>query len=199
MKNFIIKLALAIGSFAVYALLFNCKFAVIAMVTIAVHELGHLWMMREFDIPNKGFYFVPFIGAVSVGKGYHRTLSEKAWVSLMGPFWGYVLSVVLCIVAGITGNHTLAIACVYNSMLTAFNLLPFSISDGGSILKCIMAKDDYYATRMRNVYKLPSSVELLTIMERRFFALTSVSVFVICIFMAFSSGISLDSFLRFLK
>jgi Zn-dependent protease len=185
MKNILFKLSLAIASFVVYAMFFNYKFAIIAMVTIAVHELGHLWMMREFDIPNKGFYFVPFIGAVSVGKGYHRTLSEKAWVSLMGPFWGYMLSLILCYVAVVTGNHTVAIACVYNSMLTAFNLLPFSITDGGSILKCIMAKR--------------GEDELLTIMERRFFVLTSVSVFVLCILMAISLGISLDSFLRFLK
>lgn len=131
------KFGLATISMASYAYLFTWKFAVIIMVLLLVHEYGHIWAMKRCGLKTKGIYFIPFIGAAAVTEEMFKSRRDEAYIAIMGPIFGFILSGVSLIVYMVTMDTLFAAAAGWMAMINLFNLLPINPLDGGRIMKSI--------------------------------------------------------------
>src|SRR6185295_6272463 len=80
-----LSMALALG---VYATAFGWKFALGLVVSIYVHEMGHVVWLRRYGIPATAPMFVPGLGAFVRLNQRPATVGEDARVGLAGPVWG---------------------------------------------------------------------------------------------------------------
>jgi Zn-dependent protease len=131
------KVGLAATSMAAYAYMFTWQFAAIIMVSLFVHESGHVFAMKRCGLKTKGIYFLPFIGGAAVADEEFKTRRDEAFISLMGPIWGLALALVTGAMYLITENPLYAAASAWMAMINLFNLLPVSPLDGGRVFKSI--------------------------------------------------------------
>lgn len=131
------KMGLAVGSMAAYAYLFTWEFAVLIMVSLFIHELGHVYAMKKCGLKTKGIYFIPFLGAAAVSEEMFKTRRDEVYIAIMGPIWGFALAVGTALVYVFTGNTLFAAAAGWMAMMNLLNLLPVNPLDGGRIMKSI--------------------------------------------------------------
>lgn len=131
------KVGLAIGSMVTYSYLFTWQFALVLMISLFVHENGHIWMMRRCGMIVKGIYFIPLIGAAAVAEGEFPSPKDEANIAIMGPIWGLILAGLTLLAYEYTGNAFFGAIAGWMAMVNLFNLLPISPLDGGRIMKSI--------------------------------------------------------------
>jgi Zn-dependent protease len=125
------KLALALGSFAAYALLFTWQFAVIIAGVLVIHECGHLRCMKHYGMKTRGIYLIPLLGAAAVAEDNFPSRRAEATIALAGPLTGTGL------VYFATRNGAFAAAAAWMALFNLFNLLPVVPLDGGRVVKSI--------------------------------------------------------------
>ncbi len=133
----VIKVLFAAGSLAAYAWLFSMQFAIALILCLVFHEYGHIKAMKYFGMKTKGIYFIPFFGGMAVSEDKINTRWQNVVISIMGPFFGLILSVVALVGYWITDIEILAGIAAFNALLNLVNLLPVLPLDGGHILKSI--------------------------------------------------------------
>jgi Zn-dependent protease len=133
----VIKLALATASVAVYSVMFTFEFALALIAVLIFHEYGHVRAMKKFGIPTKGFYLIPFMGGISLGDKA-RTRWEDLYISMMGPVYGLVLTVVFYVIFLATGSHFCGLITATSALLNLVNLFPIIPLDGGHVVKALV-------------------------------------------------------------
>ncbi|WP_175422530.1 site-2 protease family protein [Vibrio scophthalmi] len=133
----LIKVVLASASLAAYSWLFSFQFAIALIACLVVHEYGHVKAMKYFGMKTKGIYLVPFLGGLALTDEKINTRWQDVVISIMGPMFGFVLSLILLVVYWVTGEMFFAGLAAFNAFLNLFNLLPILPLDGGHILKSI--------------------------------------------------------------
>ncbi len=133
----VIKVALASASLAAYSWLFSVEFALALIACLVFHEYGHIKAMKYFGMKTKGIYLVPFLGGLALSDEKINTRWQDVVISIMGPFFGLLLSLVFTVMYWVTGEMTFAGLVVFNALLNLFNLLPILPLDGGHVLKSI--------------------------------------------------------------
>ena len=73
---------------AVYASVYGWKFALGLIVSIYIHEMGHVVWLRRYGIAATAPMFIPGLGALVRLKQYPANPAEDARVGLAGPIWG---------------------------------------------------------------------------------------------------------------
>jgi Zn-dependent protease len=131
------KVGMAVGTMVTYSYLFTWQFASILMISLFIHENGHIWMMKRCGMVVKGIYFIPFVGAAAVAEGEFPSPKDEANIAIMGPIWGLTLALITVGVYKITGNAFFGAVAGWMAMMNLFNLLPISPLDGGRIMKSI--------------------------------------------------------------
>lgn len=131
------KIGLVIGSVATYSYLFTWQFALVLMISLFVHENGHVWMMKRCGMVVKGIYFIPFFGAAAVSDGEFPSPKDEANIAIMGPIWGLILAGFTVLIYEYTDNAFFGAVAGWMAMMNLFNLLPISPLDGGRIMKSI--------------------------------------------------------------
>jgi Zn-dependent protease len=126
-KTFL-SMALMIG---VYATIFGWRFAVGIVVSIYIHEMGHVVWLRRFGIPATAPMFVPGLGAFVRLKAHPATVGEDARVGLAGPIWGAGAAIIALAFAFATGRPILFALARVGAWINVFNLLPVWQLDGG--------------------------------------------------------------------
>ncbi|MGO2128885.1 MAG: metalloprotease [Pseudoalteromonas prydzensis] len=133
----VVKVALAGASVAGYAWLFTFEFALMLIACLVVHEYGHVRAMQYFGIKTKGFYLIPFVGGLAVSDDKITTRWQDVVISLMGPAFGLITSVLGVVLYYATEMEIFAGVAVLSALLNLFNLLPILPLDGGHVLKSI--------------------------------------------------------------
>lgn len=133
----VIKVLFAAGSLAAYSWLFSIEFAIALVLCLVFHEYGHIKAMKYFGLKTKGIYLIPFVGGLALSDDKINTRWQDVVISIMGPFFGLILSIVALIGYWLTDIELLAGLAVFNALLNLFNLLPILPLDGGHILKSI--------------------------------------------------------------
>ncbi|ATD08035.1 site-2 protease family protein [Pseudoalteromonas piscicida] len=133
----VVKAALAGASVAGYAWLFSWQFALMLVACLVVHEYGHVRAMRYFGIKTKGIYLIPFVGGLAVSDDKITTRWQDVVISLMGPAFGLITSVLGVVLYYATEMEIFAGVAVLSALLNLFNLLPILPLDGGHVLKSI--------------------------------------------------------------
>lgn len=133
----VVKVLLAAGSLAAYSWLFSIEFAIALILCLVFHEYGHIKAMKYFGLKTKGIYLIPFVGGLALSDDKINTRWQDVVISIMGPFFGLILSVAALVGYWITDIEILAGIAVFNALLNLFNLLPVLPLDGGHVLKSI--------------------------------------------------------------
>lgn len=126
-KTFV-SMAIAIG---VYTLAYGWRFAVGLVLSIYVHEMGHVVWLRRYGIAATAPMFIPGLGAFVRLKQYPASAAEDARVGLAGPVWG-AGAAAFALVAGLASHqHIFIVIARVGAWINLFNLLPVWQLDGG--------------------------------------------------------------------
>jgi Zn-dependent protease len=113
--------------------------ALMAAGSVLLHELGHALMARHLHVPVAGIEMHFFGGAAQMAGMPSRPGDEIA-IAAAGPAVSFALAGVGLGLAELTGLAPLALFGVVNLLLAVFNLLPAFPSDGGRILRALLAR-----------------------------------------------------------
>jgi len=116
--------------FAVYWSAYGWPLALGLALTIYIHEMGHVSMLRRLGIESSAPLFIPGVGALVMLKQHVTDPLTDAKIGLAGPVWG--LGAALAALCGYGVTHApiwLAIAQL-TGFLNLFNLIPIWQLDG---------------------------------------------------------------------
>ncbi len=133
----VIKVVLAGASLAAYSWLFSFEFALVLIACLVIHEYGHVRAMQYFGMKTKGMYLIPFMGGLALSDEKINTRWQNVVISIMGPTFGLVASLIALVLYWFTNNLFFAGIAAINALLNLFNMLPILPLDGGHILKSI--------------------------------------------------------------
>ena len=116
---------------AAYALIFGWKFALGFVLLILIHETGHYIEAKREGLSPKLPVFIPFLGAyVQYTRGHPW---QTVRVAIAGPILGGAAAAVCYAIAKQNGSALMYALAYSGFFLNLFNLLPFSIFDGGAV------------------------------------------------------------------
>lgn len=124
-----------LASFAVYWSAWGWRFAAGLIVSMYVHEMGHVAALRRLGIRATAPMFVPGIGAFVRMEQYPADASEDARVGLAGPIWGAGATLAALAVWHASGAPIWGAIAHASALLNLFNLLPIWQLDGGRALR----------------------------------------------------------------
>jgi Zn-dependent protease len=117
----------------IYVVIFGWKLAVVVMLLLLAHELGHYFAFRAYGLPVRLPAFVPLLGAFTAGAPA-RDLEQDAYIALAGPLTGLGLAAV-CYAVGETQHDRFWYACAdLSAFLNLFNMIPMPPFDGGRVI-----------------------------------------------------------------
>ena len=116
--------------FGVYWTTFGWPLALGIVLSIYVHEMGHVAMLKRLGIDASAPMFVPFVGAFVLLKQKVTDPRSDAAIGLAGPVWGLGAGLAALAAYGATRAPVwLAIAQI-TGFLNLFNLIPVWQLDG---------------------------------------------------------------------
>lgn len=117
----------------IYIVIFGWKLAVVVMLLLLAHELGHYFAFRAYGLPARLPAFVPLLGAFTAG-AQPVDLEQGAYIALAGPLTGLGLAAA-CYAIGQATNDRFWFACAdLSAFLNLFNMIPMPPFDGGRII-----------------------------------------------------------------
>jgi Zn-dependent protease len=126
--------------FAVYWSIFGWRFAAGFVLSIYIHEMGHVMALRKYNIAASAPMFIPFFGALVRMRQYPHNVGEDARVGLAGPIWGLGSAVAAWLGALTTGLPIWYAIAHTAAWLNLFNLLPIWQLDGGRGFRALTRK-----------------------------------------------------------
>ena len=118
-------------SLGVYWAAWGWRFALGVILTMYVHEMGHVAALRRYGIAATPPMFVPGLGAFVRLKQSLASVREDARVGLAGPIWGLGATLAAYALHLALGWPILAAVARFSAWLNLFNLLPIWQLDGG--------------------------------------------------------------------
>jgi Zn-dependent protease len=117
-------------SMGAYWALYGWKFGVGLVLSIYVHEMGHVYALRRFGFAASAPTFIPLLGAFVRMKQHPVNPIEDARIGLAGPIWGTTAALALFGVYLSSGVGVLGVIAHFAAWLNLFNLLPVWQLDG---------------------------------------------------------------------
>ncbi len=117
-------------AFGVYWAALGWRFAAGLIVSIYIHEIGHVSALRQLGIPASAPMFIPGVGAFVRLKQYPVDAREDARVGLAGPLWGLVAAIATALVYLATDAPIWGAIARFGAWINLFNLLPVWQLDG---------------------------------------------------------------------
>lgn len=115
----------------VYWGLYGWKFAAGIVVSIYIHEMGHVAALRRSGIPASAPLFIPGLGAFVRLHMSPPDARTDARIGLAGPVWGLGAAVAAYVAYLATGAPIWAAITHVGAFLNLFNLIPIWQLDGG--------------------------------------------------------------------
>ena len=114
----------------VYASMWGWKYAVGLIVSIYLHEMGHVAALSRYGVRASMPMFVPMVGAFVRLQQPLTDPVQDARTGLAGPVWGLVAAVVAYVVYHATGEPLWAAIAGTGAFINLFNLVPIWALDG---------------------------------------------------------------------
>lgn len=116
---------------------FGWQLALGLVLSIYVHEMGHVAALRRHGIKASSPMFIPGLGAfIRAQQRIHGEWAE-ADVGLAGPLWGGGAALVAYLVYRATGISYWATVASWGALINAFNLIPVWQLDGAHAFKAM--------------------------------------------------------------
>lgn len=130
----LVTLGSALLSFGAYALLRGPEFAAALIVTIFVHEMGHVVEIRRQGMHATAPIFIPFLGAAIFQRQHPTTAVKQAQIGIAGPIAGTIGATAAFVLFNATHDPIFLLAALLGFFLNLLNLLPVWQLDGAWIL-----------------------------------------------------------------
>lgn len=117
-----------------FGLHFSWDFVAMLVVVLLFHELGHLAGMWWFGYRDLRILFIPFLGAVAMGRDQQAQPRQRILVSLLGPLPGLLLGLALLHLLNEANSSWLLPWIMLLLVLNYLNLLPILPLDGGQVV-----------------------------------------------------------------
>jgi Zn-dependent protease len=133
-------------SIGLYWTAYGWRFAVGIVISIYVHEMGHVAVLRRFGIAASAPMFIPGLGAVIRSRQQPTNPRELARVGLGGPIWGLGAAIAAFIMYGLTGAPIWAAIGQFGAWVNLFNLMPVWQLDGAHAFTAMDRRARWLAT-----------------------------------------------------
>lgn len=107
---------------------------------LILHEGGHFLMMKLFNYEELNMLFIPFFGAMVLGRKEKYSQIETALMVIAGPLPGILLGASLLIYQWINPDYVSIQLGVLLIGLNVMNLLPIDPLDGGRLVRTLFFK-----------------------------------------------------------
>lgn len=129
----------------VYWSIWGWWFALGFVLSIYVHEIGHVAMLRHYGIAASAPMFIPGLGAFVRLKEYPANVIEDARIGLAGPWWGLGAAVACYGAFLATGQAVFAAIAQVGGWINLFNLVPIWQLDGGRGFRALTRTQRWWA------------------------------------------------------
>jgi Zn-dependent protease len=134
-------------TFASFSAIFDMSIAIMLVIVVLLHEIGHVIAMRSVGIPVRGIYFIPFFGGVAVGDGFGKSEAVRGFVALMGPAASMLTTGLFLWLSLQESDPFLSDLALMSAAVNGLNLLPILPLDGGRVLQALTARLPQRASR----------------------------------------------------
>jgi len=126
-----------LASLGVYWALYGWALALGVVVSIYIHEMGHVGMIRRFGFPSSAPMFIPGLGAFIQMRGIHLPPIPDSRIGLAGPIYGLGAAVAALGVYYVTGLKVWGVIAHFGAWVNLFNLIPVWQLDGSRGLRSL--------------------------------------------------------------
>lgn len=126
-----------LATFGLYLTVYGWKFALGLVLSIYLHEMGHVAAFKRLGIPVSSPMFIPGFGAFVRGQAVPRDVEQNAQISLAGPLWGLVTALVCFALAALTGSPLWTAIAVVGAQINLLNLIPALFLDGHGAIQAM--------------------------------------------------------------
>jgi Zn-dependent protease len=116
--------------FAVYWSIYGWPLALGLVLSIYIHEMGHVAMLRRLGIEAGAPMFIPGVGALVMLKQHISDPLTDAKIGLAGPVWGLGAALAALAIHAVTGARIWLAIAQLTGFLNLFNLTPVWQLDG---------------------------------------------------------------------
>jgi len=116
--------------FGVYWSVFGWPLALGLVVSIYIHEMGHVSVLRRLGIAAGAPLFIPGVGAVVMLKQHVADPITDAKIGLAGPIWGLGAALAAAAIYAATGARIWFAIAQLTGFINLFNLIPIWQLDG---------------------------------------------------------------------
>src|SRR5687768_3117925 len=116
--------------FGLYWTAFGWALAAGLVVSIYIHEMGHVAELRRLGIAAGAPLFIPGIGALVLLKQHIDDPATDARIGLAGPVWGLGAGIAAYVIYRISGVPIWGAIAQLTGFINLFNLIPFWQLDG---------------------------------------------------------------------
>jgi Zn-dependent protease len=148
---------MGVAAVAVSVYFYGPEFGLALIVTVVVHEFGHVAAFRICGHSDARFRLIPLFGGVAISNQAPASQEKDFFISLMGPAiclapmaLAFALSDVVEDRSFEAANFLYILGLVMGS-LNFFNLLPFYPLDGGKIVRVLTQTYAPWATRNASI------------------------------------------------
>lgn len=120
-----------LASLALYWSWYGWRFGLGLVLSIYIHEMGHVLELRKFGIAASAPAFIPGFGAVVLLKQRPATVGQDARVGLAGPMFGLAATGFCFAMYWTTHAPIWAALTRFGAWINLFNLIPVWQLDGG--------------------------------------------------------------------
>jgi Zn-dependent protease len=135
-----------LAALGVYWTIWGWKFALGFVLSIYVHEMGHVAAMRRYGLAATAPMFIPGLGAFIRMKQRPATVQEEARIGLAGPIWGFGAAAACFLIYVGTQEPFWAALTHVGAMINLFNLMPIWQLDGGHAFTALNRSERGIAT-----------------------------------------------------
>jgi Zn-dependent protease len=139
--NTLLSMLVSIGF---YWALYGWKFGLGFVLSIYVHEMGHVIALARYGIPASAPMFIPGFGAFVRLKAYPASPGEDARVGLAGPLYGLGAALACMGIGIITGSGLFSALAKVGAWINVFNLIPVWQLDGSRGFRALTRQHRIY-------------------------------------------------------
>jgi Zn-dependent protease len=139
---------------AVYTSVYGWKFALGLVVSIYIHEMGHVVWLRRYGIAASAPMFIPGFGALVRLKQYPANPAEDARVGLAGPIWGCAAAALALGIGVALQSPTMIAIGRIGAWINLFNLIPLWQLDGGRGFAALTQRQRGWAAALLWIFAL---------------------------------------------
>jgi Zn-dependent protease len=132
-------------SLGVYWTAWGWKFALGLVLSIYVHEMGHVAALRRYGMNATAPMFIPGLGALIRLRQHPADAREDARIGLAGPVWGLATAAIAWCVSLAMGWPSWAAVAKVGAWINLFNLLPLGSLDGGRGFRALSTRQRWLA------------------------------------------------------